>query len=128
MIVVFDAQCLLCNAWVRFLLKHDRSKQIRFASIQNNAGKKLLAEAGLKIDRLETLLVIDNGLSWQHTSAIMRVLCSLGWPWKLAGLGYAVPTPIRDMAYRLIARNRYKLFGRTETCLMPSGEHAHRFL
>ena len=128
MIVVFDAQCLLCNGWVKFLLKHDRSEAIRFASIQSVAGQRLLAEAGLRVDRLDTLLVVNSGQSWQHTAAILRVLHQLGWPWRLAWIGAVVPSAIRDAAYRWVARNRYGIFGRSDVCLMPSAGTAHRFL
>ena len=128
MIVVFDAQCLLCNGWVKFLLRHDRGESIRFASIQSVAGQRLLAEAGLRVDRLDTLLVVNYGQSWQHTAAILRVLHQLGWPWRLAWIGAAVPSAIRDAAYRWVARNRYGIFGRSDVCLMPSAETAHRFL
>lgn len=74
MIVVFDAQCLLCNGWVKFLLRHDRKGVFRFASIQGIAGQTLLAQANLKVEGLETLLLIDGQRIWQHTGAIFRVL------------------------------------------------------
>ncbi len=128
MIVVFDAQCLLCNGWVQFLLRHDRQGVVRFASIQGATGKGLLAEAGLKVDGLQTLLVVDGARSWQNTSAILRVLDALGWPWRLALGAWLVPTPLRDMLYRWVARNRYRFFGRTETCAIPPPDYAERFL
>lgn len=128
MIVVFDGQCLLCNGWVQFLLQHDTKKRIRFASIQGAAGQRLLAQAGLKIDGLQTLLVIDGDRSWQHTAAILRVLHALGWPWRLAWVGWLVPAPLRDALYRLGARNRYRIWGRSDTCMVPSPEVAARFL
>ena len=128
MIVVFDAQCLLCNGWVQFLLRHDRQGIVRFASIQGATGKGLLAEAGLKVDGLQTLLVVDGARTWQHTSAILRVLHALGWPWRLAWGAWLVPAPLRDTLYRLVARNRYWLFGHTETCAMPPLDYAERFL
>lgn len=128
MIAVFDGQCLLCNGWVQFLLQHDTKKRIRFASIQGAAGQRLLAQAGLKIDGLQTLLVIDGDRSWQHTAAILRVLHALGWPWRLAWVGWLVPAPLRDALYRLGARNRYRIWGRSDTCMVPSPEVAARFL
>ncbi len=128
MIVVFDSQCLLCNGWVQFLLRHDRAQRIRFASIQGTAGQQLLAQAGLPIDGLQTLLVIDGERSWQHTAAILRVLHALGWPWRLAWVGWLVPAPLRDALYRLGARNRYRIWGRSDTCMVPSPEVAARFL
>ncbi|MBC5785916.1 thiol-disulfide oxidoreductase DCC family protein [Ramlibacter sp. USB13] len=128
MIVVFDAQCLLCSGWVRFLLKHDRRGVFRFASIQGPTGRALLHEAGLPVDNLQTLLLVDGARSWQQTAAILRVLHGLGWPWRAAWLGWLVPAPLRDAAYRLVARNRYRLFGRSETCLVPPAQCERRFL
>jgi len=128
LIIVFDAQCLLCSGWVRFLLARRAGGHIRFASIQGDAGRRLLTEAGLNPDNLQTLLVIDGDKSWQETAAILRVLDALGWPWKLAWLGWIVPAPLRDAAYRWFARNRYRLFGRSEVCLLPRAQDTGRFL
>ena len=128
MVVVFDGQCLLCNGWVQFLLRHDRSQRIRFASIQSAVGQQLLARAGLRVEGLQTLLVIDGERSWQHTAAILRVLHALGWPWRLAWVGWLVPAPLRDALYRWVARNRYRIWGRSATCMLPAPEHRARFL
>jgi predicted DCC family thiol-disulfide oxidoreductase YuxK len=128
MIVVFDAHCLLCSHWVKFLLKHDRRAVFQFASIQGAAGRAMLSRAGLPVDGLQTLLLVDGGRSWQHTGAILRVLHALGWPWRAAWLLWPIPAPVRDAAYRLVARNRYALFGRSETCLLPPEDYSRRFL
>lgn len=128
MIVVFDAQCLLCSRWVAFLLRFDRRRVFRFASIQGVTGSALLARAGLRVDGLQTLLLVDGDRCWQHTGAILRVLHALGWPWRAAWLAWLIPAPLRDAAYRLVARNRYWLFGRSDTCLVPPAGQADRFL
>ena len=82
MIVVFDAKCLLCNGWVQFLLRHDRKGMFQFASIQGTTGQELLAKTGIRIEGLQTLLLVNGSSSWQHTAAIFRVLNGLGWPWR----------------------------------------------
>lgn len=128
MIVVFDGQCLLCNGWVQFLLRHDTAQRIRFASMQGAAGQQLLAQAGLRVDGLQTLLVVDGERSWQHTAAIFRVLHGLGGLWRLAWVGWLVPAPLRDAVYRWVARNRYRIWGRSDTCRIPSPETSARFL
>ena len=128
MIVVFDAKCLLCNGWVQFLLRHDHRGIFRFASIQGKSGQQLLEQAGLSVDGLQTLLLVDGDRSWQHTAAILRVLHALGWPWRAAWIGWLVPAPIRDAVYRWFARNRYWIFGRSEVCLMPPSDYMARFL
>jgi predicted DCC family thiol-disulfide oxidoreductase YuxK len=128
MIVVYDAQCLLCSGWVQFLLRHDRAGTFRFAAIQGATGQRLLADAGLKVDGLQTLLLIDGARSWQETAAILRVLHVLGWPWRLAWLGWLVPAPLRNAMYRLVARNRYRFFGRSPVCIVPPADVRARFL
>ncbi len=128
MIIVFDAQCLLCNGWVRFLLKHDRQGIFQFASMQGERGSALLRHAGLPTAGLQTLLLVKGERSWQNTAAILRVLHALGWPWRLAWAAWPIPAPLRDALYRWVARNRYALFGRSDVCLMPPPDQAHRFL
>src|SRR5690606_5848488 len=113
MIVVFDAKCLLCSAWVRFLLKHDKQCRFRFASIQGQYGRILLDRNGLKADQLETLLLVTDHGTYRHTAAIFRVLHGLGWPWRLAWILWPLPAPLRDTLYRWCARNRYRIFGRS---------------
>lgn len=128
MIVVFDGQCLLCNGWVQFLLRHDRRGRFRFASIQGEAGGRMLADAGLGVEGLQTLLLVDGDRSWQHTDAILRVLHGLGWPWRLAWAAWLIPRPLRDGLYRWLARNRYRWFGRSAQCMVPDPQVAARFL
>lgn len=127
-IVVFDAQCLLCNGWVQFLLKHDKRRQFQFAAIQGQLGRTLLTNAGLQVEGLQTLLLVKGDQSWQHTEAILRIVHALGWPWRIAGLLRLVPAPLRDRLYRWVARNRYRWFGRSEQCLLPQPGDADRFL
>ncbi|MES2386191.1 MAG: thiol-disulfide oxidoreductase DCC family protein [Pseudomonadota bacterium] len=128
MIVVFDAQCLLCDGWVKFLLRHDKQQRLRFASIQGAQGAALLQRAGLQIEGLQTLLLVDGERSWQHTAAILRILHELGGFWRLAWLAWLLPAPLRDALYRWLARNRYRWFGRSATCLLPPADAAWRFL
>ena len=128
MIIVFDAQCLVCSGWVRFLLARPGGGHIRFASMQGETGRRLLAQAGLRPDNLQTLLVLEGARSWQETAAILRVLDTLGWPWKLAWAGWIVPAPLRNAVYRWGARNRYRFFGRSEVCMLPRAQDAGRFL
>lgn len=113
---------------MQFLLRHDRTARLRFASIQGRAGQALLARAGLQVEGLQTLLAVDGDRVWQHTAAIFRVLHALGWPWRLAWAAWLVPALVRDPLYRLLARHRYRWFGRSDTCLLPPADVAARFL
>jgi predicted DCC family thiol-disulfide oxidoreductase YuxK len=127
-ILVFDGQCLLCNGSVRFLLKHDHREVFKFATIQGQAGRALLARSGLTIDGLETFLLVDGDQVLQQSEAILRVLDVLGWPWRAASIAWLIPARLRNAIYRLIARNRYRMFGRSDICLLPTAADADRFL
>lgn len=128
-IIVFDGVCVLCNGWVRFLLRHDRGAHFRFAAMQSDAGRALLSEHGLDANDPTSFLLIDAQGAWTDTQAIRRVLSNLGgrWQWLSVAIG-CLPRPLRDTAYRMLARNRYRWFGRHDHCLIPTPETAGRFL
>ena len=128
MIVVFDAHCLLCSGSVQFLIRQDHQRQLRFASIQTPTGRALLDRAGIDTLAPDTFLLVDGERAFTQSAAIFRVLHVLGWPWRLAWLAWVIPAPLRDAAYRSLARNRYRWFGRREMCWLPSADHAERFL
>ena len=125
-IIVFDGICVLCNGWVRFLLKRDRGRY-RFAAMQSAAGRALLSRNGLDADDPASFLLIEDGLAWTDTDAIGRVLSGLGGAWRIAALILLLPRSLRDPLYRLIARNRYRWFG-TTACHVPSEAQRARFI
>ncbi len=127
-VIVFDGVCALCSRWVRFLLRFDRTDRYRFAAMQGVHGRHLLAAHGLDPDDPLSFLLVENGKAHTDTDAIMRVLAGLGGPWKLAMLARVLPRPLRDRAYRGLARNRYRWFGRHEACYLPTPAQAARFL
>lgn len=127
-IIVFDGVCALCNGWVRFLLRHDREQRYRFAAMQGEQGRALLSAHGLDPDDPMSFLLIEAGQAWTDTDAIARVLVGLGGVWRVAAILRWLPRALRDPLYRLIARNRYRLFGRYEHCLLPTLEQRARFL
>lgn len=132
-IIVFDGVCLLCNGWVQFLLRHDRKRRYRFAAMQEPAGRALLVEHGLNPDDPDSFLLIehDHGAMPRISlgvSAIRRVLVGLGGAWRLLGIVAVVPGFIGDPLYRMLARNRYRWFGRHDACLLPDPAQASRFL
>jgi predicted DCC family thiol-disulfide oxidoreductase YuxK len=128
LIVVFDGQCRFCSGWVRFLLPRDRGGRLRFAAMQGRAGAALLARHGLAADDLDTILRVDGDAAVLRSAAIIRAIRALGGPWRLVGLRRIVPPFLRDALYGLIARNRYRLFGRTAACMVPPPDAASRFL
>ena len=128
-IIVFDGVCVLCNGWVRFLLRHDRKGKYRFAAMQSTSGRDLLLSHGLNPDDPSSFLLIDSEGTWTDTQAIGRVFSGLGGRWRFLSLLLVItPRPLRDWAYRLTARNRYRWFGQRELCLIPGPEHSERFL
>lgn len=127
-IIVFDGVCVLCNGWVRFLLRHDRRARYRFAAMQSATGRALLAAHGLNADDPSSLLLIEHGRAWTNTDAIRRILAGLGGAWKIAHVLGLLPRRLRDGLYRTIARNRYRWFGRHEVCFLPTPQQRTRFL
>lgn len=125
-VIVFDGICVLCNGWVRFLLKRDGGRY-RFAAMQSVAGHGLLAAHGLDPEDPASFLLVDAGRAWTDSEAIARVLAGLGGGWRLAGMIAWIPRAIRDPPYRLIARNRYRWF-RTTACTVPCESQRRRFL
>lgn len=132
-IIVFDGVCVLCNGWVGFLLRHDRRGRYRFAAMQSDAGRALLGAHGLDPDDPASFLLIEHDVEAAprmstNSDAIRRVLVGLGGIWRLAHAIALVPRPLRDAAYRWLARNRYRWFGKHAACSLPAPEHRQRFL
>jgi len=127
-VIVFDGVCALCSRWVRFLLRFDRAGRYRFAAMQGAHGRQLLAAHGLDPDDPMSFLLLDGGRVWTDSDAIVQVLRGLGGPWRLLAAIRVLPRAWRDVAYRALARNRYRWFGRHDACFLPTPEQAWRFL
>ena len=129
-VIVFDGVCLLCSRWVRFLLTHDEQARYRFASMQSDSGRSLLLAHGLDADSPQSFLLVEGGQGHTDSDAIARVLLSLGRRrWHC--LGHAirlVPHGLRDPAYRFVARHRYRIFGQSRSCFLPTPEQRARFM
>ena len=127
-IVVFDAICPLCSANARFILKHDRAACFRLASMQSETGAALYRRFGIDPANPETLVVVLGDRALRNSDAILAIWRRLDWPWRLAGVAIWVPRPLRDAVYLWVARHRYRLFGRRETCWLPAPEYRDRML
>ena len=127
-IILFDALCVLCSANARFILRHDRRRRFRLAALQSEAGRALCREHGVDPDDPSTMLVVDGARVWRDSDAVLAILAGLGAPWSAARALAWVPRAVRDPFYRWVARNRFRLFGRRETCWMPRPEDADRIL
>ncbi len=127
-IIVFDSLCRLCSANARFILKHDRRGRFRLASLQSDVGTALYRRFGLDPAEPETFILVAGNRALRDSDAVLALYEELGWPWRLARLGRIIPRPLRDPVYRWVARNRYRLFGRRDTCWRPDRDVADRFL
>jgi predicted DCC family thiol-disulfide oxidoreductase YuxK len=127
-VVLFDGVCKLCNGWARFLIRHDRQHRMRLASVQSPEGQALLAWAGLPVDQFDSMAVIRDRHYWVRSDAVFEVIALLPerwWPFRLLRI---FPRTLRDWAYDRVALNRYRIFGKYDTCLLPDPDHERRFL
>ncbi|KIC47437.1 thiol-disulfide oxidoreductase [Ruegeria sp. ANG-S4] len=126
-LIVFDGECVLCSAFFRFILRHDTAHRFRFATAQSRLGQRLYRDAGLPTDDFETNLVFVDGQVHQKLDAFAAAMGALpGLPRVLSGLRL-LPKFLKDPIYHLIARNRYRIFGREATCLVPDPDLRARF-
>jgi predicted DCC family thiol-disulfide oxidoreductase YuxK len=127
-IIVFDAECVLCSANAQFVLKHDKKGIFRLASMQGEIGSALYRDNGIDPHDPNTMIVIDGNQVRQNSDAVLSIYEALGFPWSLAVVFRIVPLFIRDPLYRLVARNRYRLFGKRESCWIAPDEYKDRIL
>jgi predicted DCC family thiol-disulfide oxidoreductase YuxK len=127
--VIFDADCVLCSAWVRFILRHERNHDLRFINSWSNTGLALAAQFGLSRDDLQrTFLVISEDVGLTYSDAGIALLGRLKAPWRWLRIVAIAPRKWRDALYKLVARNRYQWFGRKERCFVPSPDMRSRFI
>lgn len=127
-VIVFDAMCVLCSANARFVLRHDRRGHFRLASMQGAVGTELYRRFGIDPADPDTLIVVSGDQALRDSDAILAIWSGLGWPWRAAALFGVVPRRMRDPLYRWVARHRYRLFGRRETCWLPAPGQRDRIL
>jgi predicted DCC family thiol-disulfide oxidoreductase YuxK len=129
-VIVFDGVCLLCSRWVRFVLTHDGEARYRFASMQSDSGRSLLLAHGLDPDSPQSFLLVEGRQGHTDSDAIARVLLSLRRRrWRCLGRAIGlIPRRLRDPVYRFVARHRYRIFGRSRSCFLPTPEQRARFM
>lgn len=126
-IVLFDGVCNYCNAMVNFTIRHDPEKKFRFATLQSDIGQKLLVEHAIGKD-IDSVILIENGRAFTHSTAGLRIARNLSGIYSLSYVFIIIPAFIRDWAYKLFAKYRYRLFGRTDACMIPTNDVKERFL
>ena len=127
-IILFDGVCNLCNRSVQFILRRDPRGRFRFAAIQSEAGQRILRERGLPAEGVGSIVLLEGGVLYTKSTAGLRIARGLTPPWPLLSLFLIVPRFLRDPVYRLIARNRYRFFGKQEACMLPTPDTRARFL
>lgn len=121
-LLLFDGVCHLCDASVRFIVRHDPAGKIKFAPIQSPLGRELYTRHGLDPESPNAMLFITPHGAFQASDAALEIARALGGMWKIATLFKPLPQFLRDAAYYLIARNRYRWFGKDDACMMPTPE------
>ena len=127
-IILFDGICNLCNNAVKFVLKRDKNSTFKFASLQSDVAKKLLHNKEVPDIDAGTFVLIENGIIFTRSTAALKVCKYLSGFWPLMTAFLFVPQLIRDWVYNLISKNRYRWFGKRETCMIPSPEVKNKFL
>ena len=127
-LLIFDGVCHFCTQSVLFILRHESDETLRFIPLQSSTGSRLMQELGLDPRDAETFVLIVDNEAFVKSDAAIRLSGYLRGGWKLLGVFRIVPRPIRDWAYGMFARNRYRWFGRYDRCMVPSMEIRDRFV
>jgi predicted DCC family thiol-disulfide oxidoreductase YuxK len=126
-IILFDGVCNLCNSTVKFIINKDSNSLFKFSSLQSEFGTKYINEHNINIKKLSTIVLIEDNQFYTKSTAILRVLKNLkGYKWMRVFL--FVPKFTRDFVYNLISKNRYSLFGKNDSCMIPTKELSEKFI
>lgn len=127
-LIVFDGDCVMCSSQAQFVMRNDRGRRFNLTTAQGPLGQELYRRLGLPTEDFETMLLVEDGRVLSHSDAAIGIAAGLGWPWRAALIARLVPRALRDRLYRVVARNRYRWFGRRETCWRPTPDIADRIL
>ncbi len=124
----FDGVCNLCNRSVQFVLDHEADASLRFASLQSGQAQKVLVPLGIDPTDLDSVVLVKDGVAFARSAAALEITRYLKAPWRWLQIFLWIPSPIRDFFYKLIAKNRYRLFGQKDECMIPTPQLKARFL
>ncbi len=127
-VILFDGVCNLCNGFVQFVINRDPSGIYRFAPLQSETGKKLISRFDLSYDKFDSIILIENNNYYLKSTAALKIVRSLGALWPLLYAFILIPRSIRDYFYDIVARNRYKWYGKRVECMIPGADIKSRFL
>lgn len=127
-IILFDGICNLCNSSVNFIIDRDKNDIFKFASLQSDAGKTFLSKLGLNTEKLYSVILIVGDKYYTKSTAALKIVKEFSGLWKILYAFIIIPKIVRDFFYDIIANNRYRWFGRTDSCRIPSSRLQERFL
>lgn len=127
-LLLFDGICNLCNNSINFVIRHDKHQKFKFASLQSDAAKQILLQLNETNSNINSIVLIYNNSIYYKSSAILKLFSILGGFYSLSSIFYIFPKKMRDMLYDYIARNRYKWYGKRESCMIPTKELKSRFI
>lgn len=127
-IILFDGVCNLCNASVTFVIQRDRSDQFRFAALQSELGLELISKFGINPEKTDSIVLIEEEAAYTKSTAALRISKKLSGAWPLLYGFIIIPKPFRDWVYGYIAKNRYRWFGKQESCMIPTPALRQKFL
>ena len=127
-IIFFDGVCNLCNRFIQFVIKYDKRKLFYFAPLQGRNSKIFLNEKDLKIDKIKTIFLFDSGKIYNRSTAVLKIIKLFSNYWSLFYIFIIIPKFIRDLVYNILAKYRYKLFGKMDQCMIPHPSLMDRFL
>lgn len=127
-VVLFDGVCKLCSAWARFIIRFDRKRVIKLATVQSLEGQEILKFYNLPVEHFNTMAFVKGERLYSQSSAFVAVVSELPFPWSIFRIFGLMPKSIRDWLYDRIALNRYFLFGKYDKCLLPNSDHDARFI
>jgi predicted DCC family thiol-disulfide oxidoreductase YuxK len=127
-IIVFDGACVLCSANAQFVLRFDNARIFKLAAMQGPIGRALFEKFGIDPSDPDTIIVADGDQVWRNSDAVLAIYGGLGWPWRAFTVFKLIPRCLRDAIYRVIATNRYRIFGKRDTCWVPTAKDRDRVL
>ena len=127
-LVIFDGVCNFCNSAVNFIIRNDKKDEFRFVPFQSDLSKDIFRSENIHLHYFESVIYVNKGKVYYKTTAILKILKQLGGGYQLYYIFIIVPSFIRNFFYHLIAKNRYRLFGKREACVVPTPEVKNKFL
>jgi predicted DCC family thiol-disulfide oxidoreductase YuxK len=127
-VVIFDGVCNLCAHTVNFILSHESEPALKFVPFQSPAGARMMREHGFDPEDVKTFVLVSGGRAYVKSDAAIRIARYFRGAWKMLAGIRIVPRPVRDWGYDIVARNRYRWFGRTDSCMVPTPELRARFI